>query len=99
MVLRRCGAPRRLRGGVDSTLFGQTVADLTPRRTSADLEQALAVDPFVLAARAWSQIAKVREAVAKSVGPPPAPARVALVKHEIDARLRPRLVLQRRGVD
>ena len=88
-----------LRGGVDSTLFGRAVADLTPERLSADLEQALAVDPFVLAARAWSQIAKVREAVAKSVGPPPAPARVALVKHEIDARLRPRLVLSVEGVD
>ena len=88
-----------LRGRVDASLLGRAIADWTPERLNADLEKAFAVDPFALMARAWSQIAKVRDAVAKSLGPPPASASVALLKHDIDARLRPRLVLSVEGVD
>lgn len=88
-----------LRGSVDASLLGRAIADWTPERLNADLEKALAVDPFALMARAWSQIAKVRDAVKKSLGPPPVAAGVALLKHDIDARLRPRLVLSVEGVD
>ena len=88
-----------LRGGVDASLLGRAIAAWTPERVNADLREAFAVDPFTLMAKAWSQIAKVRDAVTKSVGPPPAPASVPLLKHDIDARLRPRLVLAIEGVD
>lgn len=88
-----------LRGGVDGSLLGKAIADWTPERLNADLEKAFAVDPFTLMAKAWSQIAKVRDAVRKSLGPPPAAASVALLKHDIDAKLRPRLVLSVEGVD
>lgn len=88
-----------LRGGVDGSLLGRAIADWTPERLNADLEKAFAVDPFALMARAWSQIAKVRDALKKSLGPPPASASVPLLKHDIDAKLRPRLVLSVEGVD
>ena len=88
-----------LRGGVDTSLLGRAIADWTPERLNADLETAFEVDPFALMARAWSQIAKVRDAVEKSLGPPPVSAGVALLKHDIDAKLRPRLVLSVEGVD
>ena len=88
-----------LRGGVDGSLLGKAIADWTPERLNADLEKAFAVDPFALMARAWSQIAKVRDAIKKSLGPPPVAASVPLLKHDIDAKLRPRLVLSVEGVD
>ena len=88
-----------LRGGVDASLLGRAIADWTPERLNADLEKAFAVDPFKLMAQAWAQIAKVRDAVKKSLGPPPAVASVALLKHDIDAKLRPRLVLSVEGID
>lgn len=88
-----------LRGGVDGSLLGRAIADWTPERLNADLERAFEVDPFALMARAWSQIAKVRDALEKSLGPPPAAASVPLLKHDIDAKLRPRLVLSVEGVD
>ncbi len=88
-----------VRGGVDGSLLGRAIADWTPERLNADLEKAFAVDPFTMMAQAWSQIAKVRDAVKKSLGPPPATASVPLLKHDIDARLRPRLVLNVEGVD
>ena len=88
-----------LRGGVDGSLLGRAIADWTPERLNADLERAFEVDPFALMARAWSQIAKVRDAIKKSLGPPPVAASVPLLKHDIDAKLRPRLVLSVEGVD
>lgn len=88
-----------VRGGVDGSLLGRAIADWTPERLNADLEKAFAVDPFTMMAQAWSQIAKVRDAVKKSLGPPPATASVPLLKHDIDAKLRPRLVLNVEGVD
>ena len=88
-----------LRGGVDGSVLGRAIADWTPERLGKDFETAFAVEPFALIARAWSQIAKVRDAVTKSVGPPPVAACVALLAHEIDARLRPRFVLSVEGVD
>lgn len=88
-----------LRGGVDGSLLGKAIADWTPERLNADLEKAFAVDPFALMAQAWAQIAKVRDAVKKSLGPPPATANVPLLKHDIDAKIRPRLVLSVEGVD
>lgn len=94
--LRRLAA---LRGGVDGSLLGRAIADWTPEGLNADLERAFAVDPFALMARAWAQIAKVRAALEKSLGPPPAAASVPLLKHDIDAKLRPRLVLSVEGVD
>jgi len=88
-----------LRGGVDGSLLGRAIADWTPERLNADLEKAFAVDPFALMARAWSQIGKVGDAVKKSLGPPPVAAGVPLLKHDIDSKLRPRLVLSVEGVD
>ncbi len=88
-----------LRGGVDASLLGRALADWTTEKLEADLERAFDADPFALMAKAWSQIAKVRDAVNKSAGPPPAAASVPLLKHDIDARLRPRLVLSVEGVD
>lgn len=88
-----------LRGGVDGSLLGKAIADWTPERLNADLEKAFDVDPFALMAKAWSQIAKVRDAVKKSIGPPPTSASVPLLKHDIDAKIRPRLVLSVEGVD
>lgn len=88
-----------LRGGVDATVLGRAIADWAPERLNADLERAFDVEPFALMARAWSQIAKVRDAVKKSIGPPPVAASVALLKHDIDAKLKPRLVLSIEGVD
>ena len=88
-----------LRGGVDGSLLGRAIADWTPEKLNADLAKAFDVDPFALMARAWSQIKKVRDAVNKSIGPPPAAASVPLLKHDIDAKLRPRLVLSVEGVD
>ncbi len=88
-----------LRGGVDGSLLGKAIADWTPERLNADLEKAFDVEPFALMAKAWAQIAKVRDAVKKSLGPPPAAASVPLLKHDIDAKIRPRLVLSVEGVD
>lgn len=88
-----------LRGDVDGSLLGRAIADWTPERLNADLEKAFDVDPFALMAKAWSQVAKVRDAVKKSHGPPPAAASVPLLKHDIDAKIRPRLVLSVEGVD
>lgn len=88
-----------LRGGIDGSLLGRAIADWTPEQLGRDFETAFAVEPFTLMARAWSQIAKVRDAVKKSLGPPPVAAGVALLAHDIDAKLRPRLVLSVEGVD
>jgi hypothetical protein len=88
-----------LRGDVDGSLLGRAIAAWTPERLNADLEKAFDVDPFALMAKAWSQIAKVRDAIKKSLGPPPAAASVPLLKHDIDAKVRPRLVLSVEGVD
>ncbi len=88
-----------LRGGVDGSVLGKAIADWTPERLNADLEKAFDVEPFALMAKAWAQIAKVRDAIDKSQGPPPAAASVPLLKHDIDAKIRPRLVLSVEGVD
>lgn len=94
-----CRLAAAVRGGVDGSVLGKAIADWTPARLQADLEKAFDVEPFALMAKAWAQIEKVRDAVAKSVGPPPAAASVPLLKHDIDAKLRPRLVLSVEGVD
>jgi hypothetical protein len=70
-----------------------------PARIERRLAEMFDVKPVALMARAWTQLAAVREAVEKSIGPPSTDARVDLPKHTIRARLAPFLVLSVDGLD
>lgn len=89
-------------GGLDAksvTILDRAVTDWNLATAASDLEKAFALDPFVMMAKGWSQVAAVRKAVKTSLGPPPARADVALLKHDLDIKLKPRLVLSVEGVD
>ncbi len=91
-----------LRGGIDKksiSVLDRALDAWNLDAVATDLDKAFALDPFALMAKAWNQIAEVRKAVTASTGPPPAPAFVPLLKHAIDAKLRPRLVLSVQGMD
>ncbi len=83
----------------DASLFGKKVADWASADLAEELKKAFDPDPFLLMAKAWAQLRKVRKAVEESRGPPAAAKTAALLKHELDARLEPRLVLSVAGVD
>jgi hypothetical protein len=88
--------------GVDAEhakVLGRQVADWSLERMGDDLRQAFDVDVFELLARGWTQLRGLRRAVQASVGPPPSAQAVALLQHELEARVEPRLVLQVGGLD
>jgi hypothetical protein len=91
-----------LRGGLDDKsviVLDRAIADWSVAGVAGDLEKAFALDPFTMMAKGWSQIANVRKAVKASLGPPAKEERVALLKHDMDIKLKPRLVLTVAGVD
>lgn len=88
--------------GVDAEhakLLGRKVADWSLDKLGDDLRQAFDLDPFELLARGWTQLRGVRRALKTSAGPPPTAQVVALLKHDLEARVEPRLVLQVGGLD
>lgn len=89
-------------GNVDAdgaSLLGRKVSEWASADVAKEIEQAFTIDPFTLLAKAWGQVRKVRKAIESSRGPPPQPQTVALMEHEIDAKLEPRLVLEVNGID
>lgn len=89
-------------GGVsakEASLLGKKVSEWATADLSQELQKAFDPDPFVLLAKAWAQVRKLRKAVEDSRGPPPAAKTAALLKHEIDLKLEPRLVLNVSGID
>lgn len=91
-----------LQGGLDEkgvTVLGRAIDDWSVANAASDLEKAFALDPFVMMAKGWTQVSNVRKAVKTSLGPPPVAATAALLKHEIDVKVKPRLVLSVDGVD
>ena len=83
----------------DASLLGRKVADWASADLAEELKKAFDPDPFLLMAKAWAQLRKVRKAVEESRGPPAAAKSAALFKHDLDARVEPRLVLSVAGVD
>ena len=91
-----------LRGGLDAhgvSVLDRAISDWSVDSAMRDLNQAFALDPFVMMAKGWTQVAKVRKAVKSSLGPPAASASAALFKHDLDIKVKPRLVLTVAGVD
>lgn len=89
-------------GNVDAkgaSILGKTVAEWATADLGKELEKAFTPDPFALMARAWAQVREVRKAIDASRGPPPRAQTVALSKHEIEAKMEPRLVLNVSGID
>jgi hypothetical protein len=89
-------------GGVDAdhaSVLGKKVAEWAGADFARELEKALEPDPFMLMVKAWSQVRKLRQAAEESRGPPPQKKTEALLEHEIDLTLEPRLVLNVDGVD
>jgi hypothetical protein len=89
-------------GNVDAkgaSILGKTVADWATADLEKEIEKAFSPDPFALMAKAWAQVREVRKAIDASRGPPPKAQTVALLKHEIEAKMEPRLVLNVTGVD
>jgi hypothetical protein len=86
-------------GAEDTQLLGRKLADWAKADLRQELAQAFDVDPFTLLAAGWAQLRKVRKAVKASHGPPPQVQAAALLKHDLEARLSPRLVLNVGGVD
>jgi hypothetical protein len=88
--------------GIDAQstqLLGKKLADWGTEQVKAHLREAFEVDSFALMFQAWSQVRKVHRAAKDSLGPPPADRDVPLLRHEIDAKVQPRLVLNVSGID
>ncbi len=88
--------------GVDAQhakVLGRKVADWSLDQLGGELRQAFDVDAFELLAQGWAQVRKVHQAAKASLGPPPRPQTVTLLKHDLEARVEPRLVLQVGGLD
>jgi hypothetical protein len=83
----------------NATLMGIALNAWSPAQVKQCLAEALTFDPFALMAQAWEQVAGVRDARERSIGPPATSQGWALLKHDIEARIQPRLVLSIRGVD
>ena len=91
-----------LRGGLDDKGFivlGRAVSEWSPKSVEDDLKKAFALDPWAMMAKGWTQVANVRAAVKSSQGPPATTASAALLKHDLDIKIKPRLVLSVGGVD
>jgi hypothetical protein len=89
-------------GGLDgdaTQVLGRKVAEWASADLVAELEKAFDADPFALLARGWAQLRKLRKAVDASRGPPPKPQTASLLKHDLEGRLAPRLVLNVNGID
>ncbi|WP_077000825.1 hypothetical protein [Variovorax sp. KK3] len=89
-------------GGIDAegaSFLKKKLSEWAVADLNAELEKALTPDPFSLLAKAWVQVREVREAVKASKGPPAVAKAVKLLKHEVEAKLEPRLVLKVSGVD
>jgi hypothetical protein len=92
----------RLRGGLDghdSTVLGRALADWSVAGAASELDKAFALDPWGLLATGWNQAVGVRKAIKASLGPPPSSAAASLLKHDLEIKLKPRLVLSIEGVD
>lgn len=83
----------------DASVLGKKVTEWATADLSQELGKAFDTDPFLLMVKAWAQVRKLRKAAEESRGPPPAKKTGELLKHEIDLRLEPRLVLNVSGVD
>jgi hypothetical protein len=89
-------------GGVDADnagVLGKKVSEWATADFAQELEKAFEPDPFLLMVKAWSQVRKLREAAQDSRGPPAEKKTAALLEHEIDLTLEPRLVLNVNGID
>ncbi|MBT2301722.1 hypothetical protein J7E70_14745 [Variovorax paradoxus] len=89
-------------GGVDAegaSFLEKKVSEWAVADLDEELKKAFTPDPFALLAKAWVQLREVREAVKASKGPPVKAQSVKLLKHEVEAKLEPRLVLNVAGVD
>lgn len=88
--------------GVDAqhaTVLGRKVADWSVQALGDELNEAFDLDAMALLAQGWSQVRKVARAVRDSRGTPPKAQTATLLKHDLEARVQPRLVLQLGGVD
>ena len=83
----------------EASLLGRKVADWASADLAQEMRGAFSTDPFTLMAKAWAQLNKLRKAVDASRGPPPKAQSVALLKHDLEAKLEPRLVLNVNGAD
>jgi hypothetical protein len=101
--LNRVSDVAALRVGLIDAQDAQAVKDklraLEPQALADALHDMLDVDLFKLFAGAWRQLHRVKQAVQKSVGPPPSDQSVDLPRHEVAGKLKPRLVLSLAGVD
>ena len=89
-------------GNVDAkgaSVFAKSLSEWADTDLNKELKKALAPDPFALMAKAWVQVREVREAVKISKGPPATTHTCSVLKHEIEAKLEPRLVLNVGGID
>jgi hypothetical protein len=83
----------------DAKAVQESLRAIEPQHLADELHKMLDVDLFKLFAGAWRQLHKIKQAVTKSVGPPPAEQLVDLPRHEVAGKLKPRLVLSLAGVD
>lgn len=83
----------------DAKAVEEKLRAIAPEKLGEEVRKMLDVDLLKLLAGAWSQSANVRQAVVKSIGPPPTEQSVKLPGHEVVGKLKPRLVLSFKGVD
>ena len=89
-------------GGVDAdgaSFMKKKVKEWATADLEQELQKAFTPDPFALLAKAWSQLREVQAAVKASRGPPACSKPVSLAKHEIEAKVEPRMVLTVAGID
>lgn len=82
-----------------ASVLRRTLSEWKPQAFASELEKALQPNPFELLAMGWNQFKEVSKAVKLSKGPPRSTQEVALLKHELEVKLEPRLVLSVQGMD
>lgn len=101
--LNRVNDVAALRVGLIDAPDAQAVKDklraFEPGALADAMHDMLDVDAFKLFAGAWRQLRQVKQAVQKSLGPPPSDQSVDLPRHEVAGKLKPRLVVSMAGVD
>lgn len=83
----------------DAKAVQDSLRALKPQQLADELHKMLDVDLFKLFVGAWRQLHKIKQAVAKSVGPPPTEQLADLPRHQVAGKLKPRLVLSLAGLD
>ncbi|MBM3341988.1 MAG: hypothetical protein FJY56_07740 [Betaproteobacteria bacterium] len=98
--VRRVAALSVSEGSVgEASLLGKKVSQWASADLAAELTKAFAINPFELLEKAWSQARKLNKAARESCGPPPDVKTEAILAHEVDIKLAPRLVLNVNGID